>query len=405
MHHITIQRIVSLLSLATLSLALNHDALAQAAAKGSFCLSDPVARTASARPDRQADCPAGYANQGSSCKREADTRPAPSAAPECPSGYKLNGASCEHPATSKPNPAARAADCPDGYANSGTGCFRLSAADPLPPSRMTCTAGETKIDTRCYKPCPAGLTSSGANCVSPASTLSAEKMSCKSGFQIDAKRGRCVAQCAAGYNNSGEACVRAADTLGLDAMSCKAGEKNQNGRCVAAVAGCPKGEVLQGGACYPGCAPGFEGIGSACWPQPPKSWVACGMGAAKDAQSCAGVAMDKLAMVKHHAVALAREGIVPAKPGENVNRLLALHSKYLAMEAAYLSVKDSPQFKRDLAAWTQASQGKDAFVAFDEPGLPVTEPVMMAHAFQLAAIAGFVGGIPNAGLPKCSTIK
>ncbi|MEJ7808246.1 MAG: hypothetical protein WKG03_20290, partial [Telluria sp.] len=101
---------------------------------------------------------------------------------------------------------------------------------------------------------------------------------------------------------------------------------------------------------------------------------------------------------------LARDGNVPAAAGQKVPRLIALHDKYLELVAAYGSVKDSPQFKRELAAWTQANQGKDPFIALDDTGAPITEPAMMAHAFQLAAITGNAGA-GSAGFPKCSTVR
>jgi hypothetical protein len=393
---------MTFLLLTALGLACNSHALAQAAAKAGFCIADPVARSASARADRAADCPAGYVNQGAGCKREAESRPAPSVAPDCPAGYKLSGSSCERAAVSKPNPAARPADCPSGYTNAGETCFRLSAPEPLPASRMTCHAGETKIDGRCYKPCPAGQNGTGATCVTPASTLGMEKMSCKAGFQKDDKKARCMAQCASGFSNTGEACVRAADVLGVESMSCKAGEKNQNGRCVAAVTSCAKGEVLQGSSCYAACAPGFDGVGGACWPQPPKGWIACGTGAAKDAQSCAAVVMDPFAMVRQHAVTLVRNGLSGPAPGQKVARLIALHDKYLDMQTAYSKVKDGAQFKRELAAWSQANQGKEVFLVLDESGAPIDEPAMMAHALQLSAIGASAS---SAGFPKCSTIR
>ena len=403
MHPMSVQRILALFLLLSLSLGFNHAVLAQPAAKGNFCIADPLPRVAIAKPERQADCPAGYASQGGSCKRELETRPAPSTAPDCPAGYKLNGASCERPALTKPNPASRPADCPDGFTNSGTACFRLSAPDPLPTSRMTCHAGETKVDTRCFKPCEAGANSAGANCVRPVSTLGVEKMSCKAGYQRDGKKNRCVAECPSGFSNTGEACVRAAESLGPEAMTCKAGETRQGGRCIAAVTACGKGEALVGGACYAACAPGFDGVGGMCWPQGPKAWLACGIGAAKDAQSCASPALDPMAMLKHHAVALGREGNATA--GDKVTRLLNLHGKFREMAAAYSAVKNSPQFKRDFAAWNQANQGKDAFVALDDSGAPITEPEMMRHAGQLASIAGYAGGVASGGYPKCSTVK
>ena len=379
------------------------------AAKGknaelNFCVGDPVTRAAGIVPGRAADCPAGYTNQGGSCKREAESRPAPSIAPDCPAGYKVDGATCERPAQTKPNPAVRPADCPDGYSNSGTVCFRLAAPDPLPASRMTCKPGENKVDGRCFKACEAGSTNAGANCVRPVSVLAADKLTCKAGYLKDDKKSRCMAQCAPGFNNTGEACVRAADTLGAETLSCKAGETRQAGRCVPAAVACGKGEVLQGGSCFAACAPGYDGVGGACWPQPPKSWFVCGMGAAKDGDACAAAKFDTVTMVKQRAVALGRDGNAVAAPGQQVTRLVALHEKFRDLLAAYVSAKDTPQFKRDLAAWTQANQGKEPFQPLDETGAPVTEPVMMKHAVQLAAIAGF-GGADSTGYPKCSSIK
>ncbi|MES2319901.1 MAG: hypothetical protein V4631_20670 [Pseudomonadota bacterium] len=364
-----------------------------------------MARAAGVVSGRAADCPAGYTNQGASCTRPAETRPAPSIAPDCPAGYKVDGTNCERPAQTKPNPGVRAADCPDGYTNSGSLCFRLSAPDPLPASRMTCKPGENKVDARCFKPCEAGSTNAGGNCVRPVSTLAADKMSCKAGYQKDDKKARCMAQCAPGFTNTGEACTRAVDTLGADALSCKAGETRQGGRCVAAVVACGKGEVLQGGTCFAACAPGYDGVGGACWPQPPKAWVACGMGAAKDAESCAAAKFDTIASLKHHAVALGRDGNVPAAAGQQVMRLVALHAKFRELLDAYASAKDTPQFKRDLAAWNLANQGKDSFTPPDDTGAPVTEPAMMKHAVQFAAIAGFSGGADSAAYPKCSAVK
>ncbi|MFL6656749.1 MAG: hypothetical protein ACJ8GW_01655 [Massilia sp.] len=409
MRKFTVRRILSLIALSSL---FAFAAPAQAAAKvvpvkaseQSFCIADPVVRATGTPPGRAADCPAGYANKGGACTREAESRPAASIAAECPAGYKVDGSSCERPAQTKPNPGARPADCPEGYTNSGSACFRLSAPDPLPASRMTCKAGETKIDTHCYKACEAGTTNSGANCVRPASTLAADKMSCKAGYIKDEKKPRCMAQCAPGFNNTGDACVRPAETLAAESLTCKTGETRQGSRCVPSAVSCAKGEVLQGGSCFAACPAGFDGVGGACWPQPPKAWVACGTGAAKDADSCAAAKFDPVALVKQQAVALGRDANVPPAAGQQVMRLVALHSKFNALLEAYVSAKDTPQFKRDLAAWTQANQNKDSFTPLDTTGAPVTEPGMLRHAVQLAAIAGFAGAEAPA-YPKCSTIK
>ncbi len=128
-----------------------------------FCWNDTVTRGAGTIPGRVADCPEGYTVNGASCKRAANTIAAPSRAADCPAGYNNTGASCERAAQTKPNANSRPADCPDGFTNSGTACFRLSAAAPLDASKMTCKAGESRIEARCFKACEAGFTASGAD--------------------------------------------------------------------------------------------------------------------------------------------------------------------------------------------------------------------------------------------------
>ena len=110
-------------------------------------------------------------------------------------------------------------------------------------------------------------------------------------------------------------------------------------------------------------------------------------------------------MVKHHAVALGRDASIPAAAGQKVTRLVALHAKFRDLVAAYDSAKGTAQFKRDLAAWSQANEGKDVLVPFDDPSAPITEPAMMRHAVQLSAIAGFSGAIDAGGYGKCNAVK
>lgn len=367
-----------------------------------FCMSDSVTRGAGKIPGRVAECPAGYAINGGVCKRAAHTIPAPSRAAECPAGYNSKGSSCERAASTKANPGSRLADCPDGFTNTGEACFRLSAPNPLPVSSMTCRSGESKTDSRCFKTCEAGYTNAGANCVRPASMLGAESLTCKAGFQKSGKGQRCVAECEAGYTNNGEACVRPADTLGMDAMSCKAGETLTGGRCYPANGACAIGEVQQGGLCYTACASGFDGVGTLCLAQPPKSWLQCGIGAAKDAQACAAPALDQFGSVKHMAVLVGTLGSSGAGQA-------AMQKKFKDMNEAYSKLKDLPQFKKARGAWEQANPVKDsqgAYRSLDGMAAAVKEEDMTRYAAQLAAIAELAGGgaAPASGYPKCSIL-
>ncbi|WP_178372506.1 hypothetical protein [Massilia sp. CF038] len=368
--------------------------------KPKFCWTDALMRPAGTIPGRVADCPAGYSLSGGSCKRTADSIAAPSRAADCPAGYTNSGNACERAAATKPNSNSRPADCPDGYTNTAGECFRLSAPKPLDASSMTCKGGETKIDSRCFRSCEAGFTSSGANCVRAASSLGADNMTCKAGYQKNAK-GRCIAECAAGYTNTGEACTRAADALSVDAMLCKAGETRNGGRCFPATGSCAKGEVLQGGLCYTACAAGYEGVGTACIAAAPKTWAQCGMGAAKDLPACAAMAFDPVGAVKQLALVV---GLTGGSGIPQAARLAAMQKKYKELNDAYAKAKEQPALKKARADWEQANSGKDTLLAVDKMSSATTEEDMVRHAAQMIAIVDLVGPIDQGSYPKCAAL-
>ena len=45
---------------------------------------------------------------------------------------------------------------------------------------------------------------------------------------------------------------------------------------------CSSTQEENAGLCYKKCKEGYTGVGPVCWMDAPKSWVECGMGAAKD---------------------------------------------------------------------------------------------------------------------------
>jgi hypothetical protein len=363
-----------------------------------FCWTDVFTRPAGTIPGRIADCPMGYSLTGGACKRAADSVAAPSRAADCPAGYAASGNACERPAATKANTNTRAADCPDGFTNTGGECFRLSAPNPLPASSMTCKGGETKIEGRCYRACEAGFNSSGTNCVRPASTLGADNLSCKAGYQKNAK-GRCIAECASGYTNTGEACTRAADTVGVEAMVCKTGETRTGGRCFPANGKCASGEVLQGGLCFAACAAGSEGFGTACVASAPKSWAQCGMGAAKDAAACAALALDQVATVRQLALMFGMNGVAGATPQA---RSAALQKKYKELTDAYAKAKDLPKFKKARDDWDQAKG--ETSLPMEKITAAGNEDDMLRYASQLVAITEPAGPFETAAYPKCSKL-
>jgi hypothetical protein len=381
-------------------------------ASPSFCLNETITRGPGMVPGRVADCPAGFVNNGAACTRAAQTIAAPSRAPECPAGYSANGANCERPAVTKANAHSRPADCPKGYSNAGKECFRLSASTLLGASEMSCKGSETKVGARCYKACEAGYTNEGEECVRPASTVGPEKMSCKAGYRKSSASQRCVADCADGYASTGEACFRAASTLGTESMSCKAGETRSGGRCLAANGGCANGQVQQGGLCYTACAAGYEGVGAVCLAAPPRAWIQCGMGSAKDTQACAAAVFEPLALVKQMAISVGQRGGTAASSGaaQKAARLATMQKKFKELNDAYNKAKDSAGFNSALDAWTKAHSGKDGqsgYASFDKMASAATEDDMVRYAAQLVEIVGVNNGAAVVGAPaypKCSAL-
>jgi hypothetical protein len=384
----------------------------RAAATAAFCWNDTVSRGAGTVPGRAADCPAGSTLDGATCKKAAEKNPAPTRAAECPAGYTNSGATCERAAVTKPNANVRLADCPEGFTNSGDACFRLSAATPLGMDVMACKAGETRVGGRCYKACETGFSATGASCTRPASTLGADKMTCKAGFHKNSESHRCVATCPAGFTNSGDACTRPGQTLGVESMTCKAGETRSGARCFSETTTCAQGEVQQGGQCFAACAPGFIGVGSACLAQPPKSWAQCGMGSAKDASACTALALDPITQVKQVAMSLTiLAGAEPVTGGARNAQLATTQKKFKEMIAAYDRAKDTPQFKKARDEWVQANRNKEVqgsyvpYVPLESMPTATSEANMIRHATQMLAIVELSGAaVAPSTYPQCSTL-
>jgi hypothetical protein len=369
-----------------------------------FCWNDIVMRAAGTVPGRLADCPPGLTKDGNSCKKPGETIASPSRAADCPAGYNLSGTSCERAATTKANTNSRPADCPPQFENTGEACFRLSAPAPLSMDVMTCKGGEQKIGSRCYRACETGFTNAGTTCTRPVSTVGADKMTCKAGFKKAADAHRCVAECAAGFTSSGDSCVRPAQTLGLESMTCKAGETRNGDRCVTAGTGCAKGEVLQGGLCFAACAPGYDGVGTTCVAQPPKTWGQCGIGSAKTPAACAAPAFDQVTSVKQLAVfvgVLAGADRATA-PAQRTAQAAALQKKYKEMNDAYAKAKDLPEVKKGYDAWQQANGGN---VSLDKMAAATSEADMLRYAAHLLSIVELSGGANvSAAYPQCSKV-
>ena len=105
---------------------------------------------------------------------------------------------------------------------------------------------------------------------------------------------------------------------------------------------CGSGKEKKAGLCYTPCRKGFKGVGPVCWGQPPKGWVNCGMGAAKDSKTCGQVIFDQVTSVGEMGLNLATFGTSSAATtGASASKDLSKMRKlYKDLKKAYEKTED-----------------------------------------------------------------
>lgn len=85
--------------------------------------------------------------------------------------------------------------------------------------------------------------------------------------------------------------------------------------------GCPSDRDNNAGLCYSRCKAGYHGVGPVCWSIPPEDWVDCGMGSARDSETCKKIISGQIVSVGEMAVNIAA---IPLTLGKSVGVNLAL---------------------------------------------------------------------------------
>jgi len=215
-----------------------------------FCWKDSYGRGVGRIPGRVSDCPPTYTNNGLTCGRGADSIWAPS----------------------------KTADCPSGYTNMGVSCFQ-----PASTYGKSCSYAPFHFSKRsCDKP---GYTDMGCYCGKGPKTISINNAKCPKGYFR--RVAHCYKECPSGYRNMGLTCFRGVSTLGHTAMRCDPGEEMIGLRCFPKGKSCYGNDEKDGLLCYPGCKPGYDGVGPVCWGVCPKGYHNCGAGCAQSAGQCA----------------------------------------------------------------------------------------------------------------------
>jgi hypothetical protein len=115
---------------------------------------------------------------------------------------------------------------------------------------------------------------------------------------------------------------------------------------------CINGQVYDAGLCYNPCDNGFDGVGPVCWKIPPADWVNCGMGAAKDSNTCRTAIFDQLSSVGNLALNIATFGTGRAA------KLAKDATKAAKLKKDFNKLKNAANSNKRLTDAVLATQGK-----------------------------------------------
>jgi hypothetical protein len=309
----------------------------------------------------------------------------------------------------------------------------------VPPE--TCAPGQDRIGLLCYSQCPAGTARFGFDCHTECPQgMTNNGLFCRAseygrgvgypwkfgdGLNDDGMRERCEAdhgrgqceingliqypKCKPGYEPFGccicrpkvPDCAALGMNPGID-LSCA--KKVTIGDPM--IGQCPAGQESDAGLCYPRCEAGYDGVGPVCWAGVPNTWVNCGMGAARDSNTCAAVVVGQVQSVGQVAFNVATLGTGTAASGaasaaSKATRLAELKRRYEQLKALY--ERAQPALDAALRAKQAHGATLDAVELMDEE--VVTEADILRISAQIAAIAdptGVADTVAAYSYPKCS---
>src|SRR5262249_46814021 len=148
-----------------------------------------------------------------------------------------------------------------------------------------------------------------------------------------------------------------------------------------------------------------------CWKLPPKGWVDCGMGAAKDATTCASVIFSQVAAVGQLAMTAATLGQSigagsAANAADKASKLQKLKDLYTQLETAYEAAKKATPALQTAENVVKAGLVvKQGYTAINTAVNVATVEDLTRVSAQIAAIvdsSGVSSTIAAYTYPKCS---
>ncbi|MGH7868503.1 MAG: hypothetical protein ACREP9_12980, partial [Candidatus Dormibacteraceae bacterium] len=179
---------------------------------------------------------------------------------------------------------------------------------------------------------------------------------------------------------------------------------------------CEPGQERDAGLCYQNCRAGYYGVGPVCWKKNPWGWVDCGMGAAKDDETCASITINQISSVGQLAMSVATLGtsMVATKAAtatKSTGTFAQLKQQYDNLVAAYEAAKRSstPALQTALQtaenAYSKGSTVLQINTAANTALNIFTEADIARLAAQIAQIvdpSGVAGTIAGFTHEKCS---
>ena len=320
-------------------------------------------------------------------------------------------------------------------------CWKDSYGRGVGTVPQSCAPGRERIGLLCYSQCPANSQRFGFDCHSVCpSGMADQGLFCRvseygrgagypwelgdTPFSLDDARGRCTRDNPNGCEKSGEiiypkckpgysaigCCICRPVVPNCPALGMNPGIDLSCAKQIIIgdpVTGtCAAGEEEDAGLCYKRCDAGYTGVGPVCWTSAPRGWVECGMGAAKDSQTCASIVFGQVESVGNLALTIATAGsgaaaVGAASSAAKASRLAELKQKYKALVDAFEMAHDA----FDLA---QRSKGaydarQNALELMDDE--VVTEEDIIRIAAEIAAIAdptGVASTVAAYTYPVCS---
>jgi len=170
---------------------------------------------------------------------------------------------------------------------------------------------------------------------------------------------------------------------------------------------CTSGQERDGGLCYATCQSGYTGVGPVCWKDPPKGWVNCGMGAAKDSTTCASIVFGQVTAVGQLALTVATLGSSMAGSGAaDTGKLAALKQQYEQLKGLYEAAKTTyPAIQTAEKVVDVGLTVKKGYTALSTATNAIVAEDVARLAAQIAAIVDSSGVSSTIGAytyPKCS---